>query len=421
MTKFSELNLNQSLITAIEKKGYQKPTPIQEQTIPHLMAGKDILGIAQTGTGKTAAFALPIINNLFKNKVRTAPKGVRALILAPTRELASQINTSIRDYSEGLEIFSGVVFGGVSKQGQVTMMKKGCDILVATPGRLLDLISEGCVKFDQLEVFVLDEADRMLDMGFIRDVKKIMTLLPKKRQTMLFSATMPQTITALASSLLKDPVRVEVTPESSTVEKIDQKINMVDKLNKLRLLKKILNSKSIKSALVFTRTKHAADRVVKELFKSGLEAVAIHGNKSQGARQKALKMFKDGKTRILIATDIAARGIDVDRVTHVINYNLPEDPESYVHRIGRTARAGREGVAISLCEAVEVKLLRNIEKFIKIKIPVESNHEFHVVHSAATINFEENYKKENHAKRLAERGAQRKSRAPKARPKSRRF
>ena len=403
MLDFTSFNLNSNILNAIKKQGYKKPTPIQAQSVSPLLKGNDLLGIAQTGTGKTAAFSWPIINNLTKNKVKTKSRNMRALILAPTRELASQISLSIRTYSEGTNLFCGVIFGGVGKKGQITMMSKGCDILVATPGRLLDLMNEGFIKFDQLEVFVLDEADRMLDMGFINDIKKIIEKLPKEKQSMFFSATMPKTLTSLVGSLLKKPTRVEVTPDKLTVEKIDQKIYMVEQVNKLKLLKNILKDESIKSTLVFTRTKHAADRVVKELMKVGVSSAAIHGNKSQAARERSLKVFKEGKTRVLVATDIAARGIDIDRVTHVINYNLPEDAESYVHRIGRTARAGRDGVAISFCEATEVKLLKNVEKTIKLKINVDPDHEFHTVHTKSAIESEEKRKAEAKKKRIEQR------------------
>ena len=403
MSSFEKLNLSSTIVNTIKKQGYVTPTPIQNEAIPHLLKGRDMLGIAQTGTGKTAAFSLPIIDNLLQKEIKTNSRNVRALILTPTRELASQIKQSINSYTEEKSLFCGVIFGGVGKKGQIDMMARGSDVLVATPGRLLDLISDGFIKFDQLEVFVLDEADRMLDMGFIHDVKKIIALLPDNKQTMLFSATMPKTISSLAKSLLKDPVKVEVTPESSTVDKIDQRIYMVEKADKLRLLKSTLEDKSLKSVLVFTRTKHMADRLCKELIKSKIESAAIHGNKSQGARQKALKSFQEEKIRVLIATDIAARGIDIDHITHVVNYNLPEDAESYVHRIGRTARAGREGVAISFCEATEVKFLKNIEKFIKIKIPIDSNHDYHIIHTKESILSEEKAQKEQKEKRLAQR------------------
>ncbi|MCK5073123.1 MAG: DEAD/DEAH box helicase [Bacteriovoracaceae bacterium] len=377
MSDFKSLNLLPSIMKAIENKGYEVPTPIQSQAIPHLLKGKDLLGIAQTGTGKTAAFSLPILNRLAENKVKTKPARVRTLILTPTRELASQIDLNVKLYGKGLKLFSTVIFGGVGHRPQIQAMSKGVDILVATPGRLLDLMNDGHVLFEQLEVFVLDEADRMLDMGFIRDVKKIISKLPEKRQTLLFSATMPNDISMLATSLLKDPVRVEVTPQATTVEKIEQNVNLLERSNKPLLLKSILKNRSFKRVLVFTKTKHGADRVVKHLDKESILSAAIHGNKSQGARERALGNFRAGKIRVLVATDIAARGIDVSNVSHVINYNLPDDPKSYVHRIGRTARAGNNGVAISFCDESEVKLLKSIEKFIKCKVPVDKTHPYH--------------------------------------------
>ncbi|MAZ49395.1 MAG: DEAD/DEAH box helicase [Halobacteriovoraceae bacterium] len=416
MSAFKQLNLPAQILSAISKQGYKEPTPIQAGAVPPLMKGSDLIGIAQTGTGKTAAFSWPVITRLSKSKIKTKPKHVRALILTPTRELASQIDANIKTYSQGMNLKSGVMFGGVGKKAQMNLMKQGCDILIATPGRLLDLMGEGYVKYDQLEVFVLDEADRMLDMGFIHDLKKIMKVLPVKKQTMLFTATMPKTIVGLANSILKNPKRVEVTPESSTVDKIDQKVFMVDKVDKLRLLKSVLADKAVKSALVFSRTKHGADRIVKELKKVGIDSYAIHGNKSQSARERALKSFKDGQTNVLVATDIAARGIDIDRVTHVINYNLPEDAESYVHRIGRTARAGREGVSLSFCEATEVKYLKNIEKFIKFKIPVERGHEFDVIHTDKVIREKEQEKKDQKKLRLSQRAARKKTPAKRKAP-----
>lgn len=403
MSSFNEFNLNEGIIASIEEMGYETPTPIQAQSIPVLMSGRDLLGIAQTGTGKTASFALPILNRFAEKKVKTKSHHIRALILSPTRELSSQINQSFREYGKNLKVFSGVIFGGVGKKGQITMLSKGCDVLVATPGRFLDLMSEGFIKFDQLEVFVLDEADRMLDMGFIHDIKKIIKELPEKRQTMLFSATMPKTIESLAEGLLKTPAKVEVTPQATTVEKIDQKVYMIERLNKPKLLKSVIDIEEIDCGIVFTRTKHGADRVARDLLKADIKAVSIHGDKSQGAREKAIKEFKNGKCRILVATDIAARGIDIDGVTHVINYNLPEDVESYVHRIGRTARAGREGVSLTFCEATELKLLKNVEKFIKFKIPIEANHAFHVIHTKEVVALEEKKKKEARAHRLSNR------------------
>jgi ATP-dependent RNA helicase RhlE len=302
---------------------------------------------------------------------------MRCLILTPTRELASQIEDNIKQYAAGLSLTSTVVFGGVGARPQIKALSKGIDIVTATPGRLLDLMGDGYISLDQIETFVLDEADRMLDMGFIHDVKKIISKLPEKRQTLLFSATMPKSIERLSQSILRKPKRVEVTPESTTVEKIDQKINFVERLNKPLLLKNILKDKGINHALVFTKTKHGANHLVKKLDKYGIVAAAIHGNKSQGAREKALNGFRNGDLRVLVATDIAARGIDVASITHVINYNLPDDPKSYVHRIGRTARAGREGIAISFCDPSEKKLLKDIERCINYSIPVDKSHEFH--------------------------------------------
>ncbi|MFZ8933482.1 MAG: DEAD/DEAH box helicase [Bacteriovoracaceae bacterium] len=385
-TSFKCLNLLPTILKSLENKGYINPTPIQQKSIPHLLSGGDILGIAQTGTGKTAAFSLPILNNLACKRVKTKPARMRCLILTPTRELASQIEENIKLYGKGLPLSSTVIFGGVSPRPQIMKLSKGMDIIIATPGRLLDLMGDGHVLFEQLETFVLDEADRMLDMGFINDVKKIIAKLPKKRQTLLFSATMPQDIADLSKKLLKDPKRVEVTPESTTVEKIDQRINFVDRSYKSQLLKSILKDKKIRHVLVFTRTKHGADKVVRHLEKCNIAAAAIHGNKSQGARERALNGLRSGKVRVLVATDIAARGIDVSSITHVINYNLPDDPKSYVHRIGRTARAGRKGMAISFCDPTERKLLKDIEKTIKFNIPVDESHEYHGV--AAEVNNE---------------------------------
>ncbi len=377
MKDFKSLALLPQIKKAIEKKGYTTPTPIQAQAIPVLLEGRDMLGIAQTGTGKTAAFSLPIINRLASNKVKVNPKRMRALILTPTRELASQIELNIKTYGSELGIRTRVIFGGVGPQPQIRALKEGLDIVIATPGRLLDLMNEGAVNYDQLEVFVLDEADRMLDMGFINDVKKIIAKLPVKRQTLLFSATMPKDIEKLAKTLLVDPARVAVTPESTTVEKIQQSVSFLNKDNKLLLLEEILKKPEIKSALVFTRTKHGADKVVRKLEQSGIKARAIHGNKSQNNRESALSNFRSGDLKILVATDIAARGIDVDHISHVINFNLPEDPKSYVHRIGRTARAGREGFAVSFCDGAEVPLLKSIEKHIKMKIPVNLKQPYH--------------------------------------------
>ncbi len=374
MTDFKSLKLNANILKALDKKGYTTPTPIQEKSIPEVINNNDMLGIAQTGTGKTAAFSLPLIHNLMKSNQRVNSKNVRALILTPTRELASQIEANIKMYSVDSGFKTAVIFGGVGSTPQINKLKKGLDILIATPGRLLDLMGDNHIKYDQLECFILDEADRMLDMGFIHDIKKVIKKLPKKKQTLLFSATMPNSITSLANSLLQNPVRVEVTPESSTAEKIDQTINFVEKSNKIDLLVDIINNKEIDSALVFSRTKHGADKIVKKLDKFSIKAAAIHGNKSQGARERALNSFRKKEIKILIATDIAARGIDVKSVSHVINFDLPNDPENYVHRIGRTARAGREGVAISFCDESEKKYLKSIEKFIKQKVKIDNTH-----------------------------------------------
>jgi ATP-dependent RNA helicase RhlE len=377
MLKFKDFALNEKILAALDKKGYVTPTPIQEKSIPHLLEGKDLLGIAQTGTGKTAAFSLPILNNLAASNKKVSATSVRCLILTPTRELAAQIVDNIKLYGEKLGLRYNMIFGGVSIIGQVNSMKTGADIVVATPGRLLDLINRRSIKFDDLEIFVLDEADRMLDMGFINDVRRIISKLPKKRQSLFFSATMPKDIAQLASSILNNPVSVEITPQATTVEKIDQQINFVDKANKPLLLKEILRKKEVTSALVFSKTKFGANRIVTFLQEDGVKVEAIHGNKSQVARQKALNNFRQGKTNVLVATDIAARGIDVPDISHVINYDIPHDPENYVHRIGRTARAGKNGIAISLCDASEKSLVKSIEKTIKYTIPVDTSHTFH--------------------------------------------
>jgi len=377
MSNFQNLNLHPEIVSALEKKGYLTPTPIQSQAIPHLLEGKDLLGIAQTGTGKTAAFALPILNFLFAHKRQVGPNQIRSLILTPTRELATQIADNISLYGEKLGLKHAVIFGGVSEVNQIKELKNGLDIVIATPGRLLDLMSQGYVRLSQVEIFVLDEADRMLDMGFINDVQKIISKLPKERQSLLFSATMPDTISRLANSILKNPIKVEITPQSTTVERINQKVFLVEKSNKLALLLDVLVKPDVVAALVFCRTKHGADKVVAYLQKYGVSVLAIHGNKSQSAREKALGSLREGKIKVLIATDIAARGIDVSSISHVINYDIPVDPESYVHRIGRTARAGREGVAISFCDPLENLLLRAVEKAIRMKIPVDTSHPFH--------------------------------------------
>ena len=372
---FSNLNLISPLITALSKKGYTQPTPIQERAIPHVLQGKDIFGCAQTGTGKTAAFALPILQLLDKNK-NTSNRGVRALILAPTRELALQINESFSEYGNNLRLRHTVVFGGVSQHAQTNALRRGVEILIATPGRLLDLMQQGYIKLNYVEHFVLDEADRMLDMGFINDIKKIIAKLPIKRQTLFFSATASPEIMKLANTILQNPVSVSVTPVSSTAALVQQSVYYVKKENKRLLLKHVLKNNTIEHALVFTRTKRGADKVAKELNSNGIKAEAIHGNKSQGAREKALRGFKNRTIRILVATDIASRGIDVDKLSHVINFEIPEQAETYVHRIGRTGRAGASGVALSFCASEEMPYLRDIHKLIRKNIEVVSAHPF---------------------------------------------
>ncbi|AFC34010.1 DEAD/DEAH box helicase domain-containing protein [Paenibacillus mucilaginosus 3016] len=374
---FQQLQLIPPIIKALAKENYTQPTPIQEQAIPPVLAGRDLFGCAQTGTGKTAAFLLPIIQLLSTQQGRPNGKRViRSLILTPTRELAIQISDNAKAYGCFTNLRYGVIVGGVSQRPQEQLLEQGMDILIATPGRLIDLMNQGFVDLSHVQILVLDEADRMLDMGFIHDMKRIIAKLPVKRQTLFFSATMPPEITSLVNSLLKNPVKIEITPVSSTAERIKQMLYYVDKPNKLLLLIDLLQDKSIASALVFTRTKHGADRVVRGLTKAKITAQAIHGDKSQNARQAALNNFKSGATRLLVATDIAARGIDIEELSHVINYNLPNIPETYVHRIGRTGRAGLSGIAISFCENEEIPYLKDIEKLTKQKIPVVTDHPY---------------------------------------------
>jgi len=376
---FTDLKLIEPILRALNEEGYTQPTPIQEQAIPFILNGRDLLGCAQTGTGKTAAFAIPMLQLLTKPYAqKPGQKNIRALILTPTRELAIQIEESFNAYGRHLRLKNQVIFGGVSQVPQTQALQRGTDILVATPGRLLDLMSQGYINLKDVEIFVLDEADRMLDMGFVHDVKKVITKLPQKRQTLFFSATMPAEIQSLANAILSNPEKVEVTPVSSTAETINQSLFFVDKNNKKSLLAHLLQDSNIKSALVFTRTKHGADKVVKDLVRIGIKTEAIHGNKSQNARQRALSNFKDGTTRVLIATDIAARGIDVDELTHVINYELPNVPETYVHRIGRTGRAGLSGIAFSFCEQEELAYLKDIQKLIGKSVPVDMEHPYHI-------------------------------------------
>ena len=366
---FEQLGLTAPLLKALQKEGYTIPTPIQVQAIPPALNGKDILGLAQTGTGKTAAFALPILQ-LIDRKQFNGYKHTRALILTPTRELAVQINESFQSYGKYTGVKQEVIFGGVSQHSQTLALRNGTDILIATPGRLLDLMNQGYVHLDHLELFVLDEADRMLDMGFIHDVKKVLKALPKQKQTMLFSATMPPQIAQLVSSLLHNPVKIEVTPVSTPAERVEQFVYFIHKQQKQTLLEHLLNENKMQRTLVFTRTKHGADRIAKQLKKASIHADAIHGNKSQSARQNALTNFKRGKLKVLVATDIAARGIDVDALEHVINFDLPDVAETYVHRIGRTGRAGANGIAISFCDGKEeMGNLKSINKLIGLKIP----------------------------------------------------
>jgi len=374
--QFTSLNIIEPILKALQEEGYTTPTPIQAQSIPIVLQGTDLLGCAQTGTGKTAAFAIPILQLLSANRGNDKKRKVRSLIVTPTRELAIQIDESFKAYGRHTGLKSTVIFGGVNQNPQVNALRNGVDIVIATPGRLLDLINQNHLHLRDIEFFVLDEADRMLDMGFIHDVKKMLTMLPKKRQSLFFSATMPPEIIKLASSILLNPEKVSVTPVSSTVDIIQQYVYFVDKGNKNSLLFEILKDKKIKTALVFTRTKHGADKVVKILLKYNITAEAIHGNKAQNARQRALNNFKAQTTRVLVATDIAARGIDVDDLEYVINYEIANIPETYVHRIGRTGRAGAKGTAYSFCDAEEKEYLRDIEKLIGKKIPIVENHPF---------------------------------------------
>ena len=367
---FASLGLSEPLLCALASENYTTPTPIQIRAIPALLAGRDLLGIAQTGTGKTAAFGLPLLQRLAENKARADHRGTRALILAPTRELAVQIDVSLKTYGRHLGFRHAVILGGVNQNPQVNAMKQGVDILVATPGRLLDLVKQQHIRLDGVTTLVVDEADRMLDMGFIRDVRKIVSMLPKKRQSMLFSATMPDDVVKLVGDMLHQPERVEVSPPTKTADKIDQRVIHIEQKDKRALLLHLLKDDKFKRVIVFTRTKHIANRVSEHLEKSGFSADAIHGNKSQNARQRALDNFKSGHVRVLVATDIAARGVDVDDISHVINFELPNEPESYVHRIGRTARAGSEGIAISFCDPSERGYLRDIERLVKRQIAV---------------------------------------------------
>lgn len=408
---FADLGLNATILNVLQKENYNQPTPIQAQTIPHALAGKDVLGIAQTGTGKTAAFSLPIIQKLQERGPSKGYRHISALILTPTRELAQQIYDNIEVYAKGSTIKQDVIFGGVSQVNQTLSLKNGTDILIATPGRLLDLMNQGYIYLDYIEFFVLDEADRMLDMGFINDVRKLIKIIPSERQTLFFSATMPDQIAKLADSMLYKPVRVEVTPASSTAERIEQHMYFVPKHEKHNLLVKILSEKTKERTLIFTRTKHGADKITKALKLSNINASAIHGDKSQASRQSALQNFKMGKLKVLVATDIASRGIDVTDLETVINFDLPDAPESYVHRIGRTGRAGSSGLALSFCDRkLEMDQLKSIQKLIGKQIPVR-DHEF-----AGNVSHEDT--ENNQSGRPQQRPRQNNSRPPRPRPAS---
>ncbi|MDB4819626.1 DEAD/DEAH box helicase [Euryarchaeota archaeon] len=378
MSNFESLGLSNNLLRAISDEGYNTPTPVQELAIPLLVKGRDVLGVAQTGTGKTAAFALPVLQKISLNKF-SGKRNIRALILSPTRELAAQIDQRFFVYSKYIDIRHKVIFGGVSQKPQVQALRKGIDVLVATPGRLLDLIQQGHIKLDHVEFFVLDEADRMLDMGFIRDIKKVLKILPKDRQNLLFSATMPSSIADLANSFLINAEMIDLSPKEITVDRIEQSILFVRKEDKIKLIIDIIKENKVQRGIIFTRTKHGANKLVKKLDRANISALAIHGNKSQGARTRALSQFKNGTTPLLVATDIASRGIDVDDVTHVFNYDLPNEPESYVHRIGRTARAGKSGTAYSFCDDSESGYLVGIQRLIGKKIPVIEDHPYHFI------------------------------------------
>jgi len=374
---FSEFKLLEPLNRAIRDIGYSVPTPVQVQSIPPLMAGRDLLGCAQTGTGKTAAFALPILQHMATVRGQRRKGYVRALIVTPTRELAAQIDQSMKDYSRYTNVTGAVIFGGVGQNPQVKALDRGIDILVATPGRLLDLMNQGHVRLDSVEIFVLDEADRMLDMGFLPDIKRILAKLPAKRQTMFFSATLPPDIIKLARTMVRDPVSVNVTPDIPVVELIDQRLMFVERKDKTALLERLLRQEPDGKMLVFSRTKHGANKIVRILERAGIRALGIHGNKAQNARTKALEDFRSGRVRVLVATDIAARGIDVEGITHVINFDIPNVPETYIHRIGRTARAGNAGISVSFCDSEERAYIRDIEKLLKHPIPVVRDQPFH--------------------------------------------
>jgi ATP-dependent RNA helicase RhlE len=398
---FNDLGIAEPLQRALNAEGYTHPTPIQQQAIPVLLQGRDLLGLAQTGTGKTAAFALPLLQRLSTGHEQRKAKSMRGLILAPTRELVIQISDSLRTYGRNLHLKHFSIVGGVSQGPQVKAMAHGVDILVATPGRLLDLVNQGHVRLDGVQILILDEADRMLDMGFIRDIRKIVDRVPKQRHSMLFSATMPKEVEHLAQSLLSDPLRIDIVPPKRTAEKIEQSVYFVPSNDKRSLLTQLLRDPAMERVLVFTRTKHVANRVAEHLEKSGVPSDAIHGNKSQNARQRALQQFRDGQVRVLVATDIAARGIDIDNVSHVINFELPNEPESYVHRIGRTARAGTSGIAISFCDGSENAFLRQIERMTKTPITVAQGQQMADSPPPGRGGHNNNQKPRNYAKKTS--------------------
>lgn len=386
---FSELGLLEPIQRSLNTHGYESPTPIQAEAIPHLLAGRDLLGCAQTGTGKTAAFALPILHHLGSRQKPAFPKTPRALILSPTRELAAQISNNFGKYGKHLSFKQTVIYGGVHQNPQVRDLVRGVHVLVATPGRLLDLMDQGFIQLNRLEFFVLDEADRMLDMGFMPDLKKIIALLPKERQSLFFSATLPKSVAELAESLLNNPVRVTIAPESTTADLIDQKVLFVDQVNKNALLHEVLQCPTVSRALIFTKTKRGADQIARQLDRSGIRSDSIHGDKSQAVRSKVLQGFKMGRLRVLVATDVAARGIDIDSISHVINFDMPNEAENYVHRIGRTGRAGASGVALSFCDSSERGTLRAIERLTRNKIDVHTDHSFHTKAMETAPNYAE--------------------------------
>jgi ATP-dependent RNA helicase RhlE len=405
--RFEDLGLHAGLLEAVKQEGYETPTPIQEQAIGHVLAGRDLLGVAQTGTGKTAAFALPILQHLSDGhtheKKRARGRKARVLVLSPTRELATQIAASFSTYGRHMGLRNAVIYGGVSQHPQAKAVRDGVDVLVATPGRLMDLMQQGLVVLNGIEVLVIDEADRMFDMGFIGDVRKIVSKLPRKRQTLLFSATMPADIRNLADAILSDPVRVEIASRATAAETVEQSVYFVTKKNKPALLKHVIEQLAMTRAIVFTRTKHGADRVAKHLSRSGIRAEAIHGDKTQNARQRALVNFKSNKPPVLVATDVAARGLDIDQVSHVVNYDMPNVPETYVHRIGRTGRAGAAGVALSFCDHDEREHLREIEKLLRKKTPVRDDHPKYEATEASPARGKTQRRSDGKAKTIPER------------------